>query len=218
MGTCSLWAQDFETLRKIKSPHISGDTLYIEGRIGSHIYDYLAYETASIEKVKFIQLNSLGGDHDWALLIAEKLKSFKKTTVIQSQNFCASSCVYLFAAGEKRMMDKNTWLGIHGARLGQGYQVLFHQRCGDSINTISKNYILSRCEQFLAEWYDTAFEATQKAFDFMESSGISSELWSDYFSLTDDERWADHMNVLKKPDWVLEANLALSYNLATEVF
>jgi hypothetical protein len=43
------------------SPHIEGDTLIIEGKIDSHIYDYLMYEAARIAAVRMIELDSLGG-------------------------------------------------------------------------------------------------------------------------------------------------------------
>jgi hypothetical protein len=46
---------------RIISPHIEGDTLIIEGKIDSHIYDYLMYEAGRIAAVKMIELNSLGG-------------------------------------------------------------------------------------------------------------------------------------------------------------
>ena len=42
---------DLDHLRRIISPHIEGDALIIEGRIDSHIYDYIQYEAARVAAV-----------------------------------------------------------------------------------------------------------------------------------------------------------------------
>jgi hypothetical protein len=49
-------------IRRIISPHIEGDRLIIEGRIDSHIYDYIQYEAARVAAVRVIDLDSLGGN------------------------------------------------------------------------------------------------------------------------------------------------------------
>jgi hypothetical protein len=35
---------DLDRIRRIISPHIEGDVLIIDGKIDSHIYDYIQYE------------------------------------------------------------------------------------------------------------------------------------------------------------------------------
>jgi hypothetical protein len=92
-----------QRLRRIISPHIEGDTLVIEGEIDSHIYDYLQYEAAKIAPLKIITLNSLGGNNDWALEIARKVKELGKVTLLAEGHYCASACVYIFAAGRERV-------------------------------------------------------------------------------------------------------------------
>jgi ATP-dependent protease ClpP protease subunit len=206
-----------EKLRKIISPTIQNDTLVIEGRISSHIYDYLAYETEKVKKVRWVSVNSFGGDHNWALAIAEKLREFGVNTRLNSGNVCASACVYIFAAGQERIMESGTWLGIHGARMGAGYMVQFQTVCSQLTSGKTLIVITQECSDFLKGWYDVSWQATQKAFSFLESMGVSSQLLVVYMSLEDVPNWAEHMNVLKKPDWVVTADVALKFNLATHI-
>ncbi len=76
-----------------------------------------------------IELNSLGGDAEWALAIAHKVKDLGKTTLLRSGRYCASACAYIFAAGRERVASEDTWIGIHGARLGTGYLTSFQGLC-----------------------------------------------------------------------------------------
>jgi ATP-dependent protease ClpP protease subunit len=107
-------------LRRIISPHIEGNALIIEGRIDSHIYEYIQYEAASVAAVRVIELDSLGGNAEWALEIARRVRELGKTTLLRSQHVCASACATIFAAGRERIAAEDTWIGIHGARLGPG--------------------------------------------------------------------------------------------------
>ena len=118
-----------ERIRQIISPRIEGDTLVIEGRIDSHIYDYLQYEAARIASVRTIELNSLGGNAEWAMAIARKVKDLGKTTLLRSGHYCASACAAIFAAGREREASQDTWIGIHGPRLSAGYLTTFQGLC-----------------------------------------------------------------------------------------
>lgn len=210
---------DYETLSKLYAPVIEGDTLIYKGRVDSHFYDYLSLEAKKLENVKYISLNSYGGNHNWALDVAAKIQSLGKTTILKSGNVCASACVYLFAAGKERIMEKGTWLGVHGARLTGSYVSSFAGFCFVDLEDGTMEFTEKKkgCKDFLTTWYDKSFKATNDAFDLMEKSGISPEARTYYFSLPDDPEWYQALNVLKKPDWVVDTATALKYNLATEV-
>jgi hypothetical protein len=209
---------DLNRLRRIISPHIEGDTLIIEGRIDSHIYDYIQYEAASVAKVRTIDLDSLGGNVEWALEVARKIKELGKTTVLRSQHYCASACAYIFAAGRERIAAEDTWIGIHGARLGPGYTTNFEGLCFGGLE--GRNVFEPRktgCREFLNHWYDVTLARTNEAFDAMETNGVSPDLRKAYFSMPDDPEWPAQMNAIRKPDWPLAAADALKYNLVTTV-
>ena len=79
--------------------------------------------------MKYISFNSYGGNHNWGLDVARKIKELGKITILKKGNVCASACVYLFAAGVERIMETDTWLGIHGARLGGNFVSTFAGVC-----------------------------------------------------------------------------------------
>ena len=209
---------DLSHLRRIISPHIEGDALIIEGRIDSHIYDYIQYEAAKVAAVRVIELDSLGGNAEWALMIARKVKELGKTTLLRSRHYCASACATIFAAGRERMAAEDTWIGIHGARLGPGYTTNFEGLCFDDLEGGSAfEPRKAGCRQFLKHWYDVTLASTNEAFDLMESNGVSPDLRETYFAMPDDPEWPAQMNALRKPDWPISAADAVRYNLVTRV-
>jgi hypothetical protein len=209
---------DLERIQQLISPHIEGDTLVIEGKIDSHIYDYIQYEAAKIVPVKVIALNSLGGSNAWALEIARKIRELGKTTRLSSGHVCASACVYLFAAGRQRVAAEDAWIGIHGARLGVGYLTSFQGLCFVDLETGSAFEPRKKgCQDFLAHWREVALASTNEAFDGMEANGVSPELRKVYFAMPDDPDWPAQLNVVRKPDWRLAAADALKFRLVTTV-
>jgi hypothetical protein len=209
---------DLSHIRRIISPHIEGDALIIEGRIDSHIYDYIQYEAAKVAAVRVIELNSLGGNAEWALMIARKVRQLGKITLLRSQHYCASACATIFGAGRERMAAEDTWIGIHGARLGPGYTTNFEGLCFDDLEGARAfQPRKTGCQEFLNLWYDATLASTNEAFGIMESNGVSPDLRNTYFSMPDDPKWPAQMNALRKPDWPLKASDAVKYNLVTTV-
>ena len=203
--------------RGIIIPRIEGDTLFINGAIGSHIYDYFSYEYKALKTVKQVSLNSFGGNHDWALIIAEKIQSYGFKTKVEKDNVCASACIYLFGAGSDRLVHKNVWLGFHAARLSGGHVVTFNNLCDLKAFEVKTDQS-KECDDFLVKMYETSMESTSEGLDLLESSGVSSTLRETYFLMDDDDMWYRFYNVVKKPDWVLWPDEAIEHNLATEVY
>ena len=73
------------------------------------------------------------------------------------------------------------------------------------------------CQKFLSEWYQLAMAQTTAAFDFMESNGVSPTLRQTYFAMPDDPEWPSELNVIRKPNWPINADVALTFNLVTKV-
>lgn len=209
-----------DDLRKIYSPIIQNKTVYIRGKIDSHIYDFLSLEHKALQGVTQVSLNSFGGSTDWAFLIAQKVRGLGLDTVLEEGSVCASACVVIYGSGHKRIMAKSTWLGIHGARLGRAQAAKFRENC--KVPKPGLQFVVEKvsvdCREYLSVWYRQAFAATVSFFQVMEAAGVSKNLIYDYFAMGDDPDWAQYNNILKKPDLVLTAAQARAYNLATEVF
>ena len=160
----------------------------------------------------------MGGSHEWALEIARKVKELGKTTLLPSGHYCASACAAIFAAGRERVASEDTWIGIHGARLGVGYLTSFEGLCFVDLDTGSVFEPRKKgCQDFLAHWREVALASTNEAFDAMESNGVSPDLRKVYFQMPDDPDWPAQLNVIRKPDWRLTASEALKYHLVTSV-
>jgi hypothetical protein len=113
---------------------------------------------------------------------------------------------------------EDTWIGIHGARLGPGYTTNFQGLCfGDLEEGAVFEPRKTGCREFLNHWYDVTLASTNEAFDMMESNGVSPDLRETYFAMPDDPAWPAQMNALRKPDWPISAADGLRYNLVTRV-
>lgn len=203
-----------EELRKHKSPIIVGDTLIIQGKISSHIYDFLSWEARRLSSVKYVSLNSLGGEFEWGMKIAEKLSGLNIETRVERESYCASICISLFSAGKSRKIHSSVWLGVHGARLGASDAIRLQTACYQE-NTFHPE--LASCDEFLTEWYARVFEATDRLFSFGEAQGVSETLRLTYMSLPEQKDWYKSLNILKIEDWVVSAQEAIGHNLATDL-
>lgn len=203
-----------EPLTQPRSPSIQAGTLFIEGPIGSHIYDYLSYERERLKDVQWVSLNSFGGDHDWSLEIARVIREQGLSTRLEPGAICASACLYLFASGRERIMSQDNWLGFHGARLNRKLIPTFWGLCGENpeMKTASES-----CRTFVAEWTVVTETATHEALATLESFGISPDLRREYLSLPDDPDWLKRFNFFKKPDLVITAEVALRLQFATGI-
>ena len=61
--------------------------------------------------IKTLQLNSLGGIIDAAVYMSDIIIDFELNTRVVGE--CSSSCAILFIAGEKRTIQRGSWLGFH---------------------------------------------------------------------------------------------------------
>lgn len=201
------------------SPRIEGRTLIIKGAISSHIYDFLSLEDKNIRgKIDTIELNSLGGSSEYALMIAEKVKSYKVKTRLSKGSFCASACVVIFSAGSQREMDEGTWFGVHASRLGAGFYTGFWGLCFVELENDEVQFTPGKkgCKEIIDRGIKAASEMTNLTFDFMEQNGVSHGLRKTYYAKPDDLAWPASGNVLKKPDWILNKAEALKWNLVLQ--
>ena len=62
-------------------------------------------------EIEIIQLNSIGGLVDAARYMADIIIDFEKDTHVVGE--CSSACVPLFLAGNRRTIQRGSWLGFH---------------------------------------------------------------------------------------------------------
>ena len=63
------------------------------------------------EGIKNLQLNSSGGLVEAAIYFSDIIIDYELNTHVDGE--CSSSCVFLFLGGEKRTLQRGSWIGFH---------------------------------------------------------------------------------------------------------
>ena len=61
--------------------------------------------------IKNLQLNSSGGLVEAAIYLSDIIIDYELNTHVDGE--CSSSCVFLFLGGEKRSLQRGSWIGFH---------------------------------------------------------------------------------------------------------
>ena len=61
--------------------------------------------------IKIIQLNSSGGLVEASQYISDLVIDFELDSIVSGE--CSSACVDIFLAGNKRVLERGSWLGFH---------------------------------------------------------------------------------------------------------
>ena len=72
------------------------------------IFETILKENSNIT---LIQLNSIGGEIDAAIYLADVIIDYELNTRIEGE--CLSACVIMFLGGEKRSLARGSWIGFH---------------------------------------------------------------------------------------------------------
>jgi ATP-dependent protease ClpP protease subunit len=196
---------------------VHGTTISISGEIDETLYDSFAYLGAALKSIDTIELNSPGGNFEYAVLLSQKIQQLNVTTVVRSGASCASACVYLYSAGKKRIASRNSWFGVHGVRIGGDLAWRIITNCSSQDNSLHEQTFSRACHKMLDATKVWAQDATEKQFELLEANGVSPMLARTFYALQDDPNWIDNLNVMKKPDWVISAADAVHYGIVTDL-
>ncbi len=73
--------------------------------------DYLKETLLQNRNILTLELNSLGGLIEAAVYMSDIIIDFELNTHVVGE--CASACTIIFLAGEKRTIERGSWLGFH---------------------------------------------------------------------------------------------------------
>lgn len=189
--------------------HLDGPVLFVEGRIDAMLYDLFKREGLE-QSLRHIELNSFGGNLEYAYLVAEIIRTRRMTTHIRAGARCASTCTILYQAGVERSAHYSAWLGYHGVRSSSARLYEYRELCSTSPSS-------DRCSEFLRRWYSECAQGTEKLFAVLERYGASPALFRDYRMLGVEADWADKGNCFKIRNWRLSASEAQLYRLVLDV-
>ena len=72
------------------------------------IFETILKENSNITLIK---LNSIGGEIDAAIYLADVIIDYELNTHIEGE--CLSACVIMFLGGDKRSLARGSWIGFH---------------------------------------------------------------------------------------------------------
>lgn len=107
----------------------------------------------------YIELLSHGGDAMVALAFHDKIKSIKGEVTIHARGIVASAAVIILAAGDERIMSKNSWCMVHEDVVAVGED--------DRVSSVERAASTARALE--NQWNSILAKVT----------GKSSELWSE---------------------------------------
>lgn len=94
------------------SVKLRGDTIYLGGEVNYLMYHAILIILSEHEEVKNVSLESHGGIVFAGRTIGKLIEKNQLTTEVQT--YCYSVCTLVFAAGQKRIMQKGAEIGFHG--------------------------------------------------------------------------------------------------------
>lgn len=191
---------------------VIGDTLYIEGRIDSMIYDLFKSEGLE-HKIKRIELNSYGGDAgDFTYMAAEIIRKHGMITSVRKGARCASSCTLLYQAGVRRVAHLSSWFGYHGTGNPSGeMDYLFN--CLGYGPAEGKLGSSEACALLKDAWYKACMDGTIALFGELVRYDAKSNLLTTYLQQPADENWLENRNILAIQNWVLSAKDSMAFNI-----
>ena len=110
-------------------------TLVLKGNIGKELYEY--YKNNVSVKTESVIVTSLGGEVEYGLMIGNDIFDRKLNVIVR--DYCFSSCAnYIFLAGKKKIIEKDSVLGFHGIAFsvlgGAEIEKIIRESKGDFIN------------------------------------------------------------------------------------
>lgn len=96
---------------EVKSSQTQSSVLILSGEINKNLYEY--YTDKISKNIKTIIVTSLGGDVKYGIYIGKDIYDRKLNVIVR--DYCFSSCAnYIFLAGKKKFIEKNSIIGFHG--------------------------------------------------------------------------------------------------------
>jgi hypothetical protein len=99
------------------SSEAESSVLILKGEINRNLYEY--YNAKISKNIKKIIVTSLGGDVKYGIYIGKDIYDRNLDVVVR--DYCFSSCAnYIFLAGRKKTIEKNSIIGFHGTSFSTG--------------------------------------------------------------------------------------------------
>jgi len=179
--------------------------MYIDGIIYYSHVDKLRKQQTTI---KYLILNSPGGELSDAYALALMVKYNGIITVIPPGGKCYSACTIAFQAGKERYASKTSTLLYHGARLGSSYMNEYFKECPT---------VTDDCMMYYKNMVLRVKTKTIEMFKKLEENGLSHKVFLKLLEQPINPNWLSVGNLTGYSDIKMTAEESMKYNAVTHI-
>lgn len=193
---------------KTSTPELKLSNKEVVSIIGLISQEQEIYIRKNLHEIKYLILNSPGGDMQFAYNIAIMVKYSSIITVIPKNGVCESACTVIFQAAKQRHASKSSSLMYHGVRMDGKIMEAYFKECPSVTN---------RCMQVFEELKAFVKEETLKMFYFLEDNGLKHDVFLLFIKRPPDPDWLKFGNLTGYSDLRFTAEESMQYNAVTRI-
>ena len=134
----------------------------------------------SEQSIKEIELNSAGGDVEAAFYMADLIIDYELNTNVKGT--CESACTLMLLAGERRTVERGSWVGFHQSYWDAPYIQGYFER-----NKDSKGW--SNAFEFASWMYEDTQREVLRNLQYFVERGVDAGFAIKTMKATSDDMW-----------------------------
>ena len=149
----------------------------------------------SEQSIKEIELNSAGGDVDAAFYMADLIIDYELDTNVNGT--CESACTLMLLAGERRTVERGSWVGFHQSYWDAPYIQGYFER-----NKDTKGW--SNAFEFASWMYEDTQREVLRNLQYFVERGVDAGFAIKTMKATSDDMWYPRRKELEAAGVIVE--------------
>ena len=149
----------------------------------------------SEQSIKEIELNSAGGDVEAAFYMADLIIDYELDTNVKGT--CESACTLMLLAGERRTVERGSWVGFHQSYWDAPYIQGYFER-----NKDSKGW--SNAFEFASWMYEDTQREVLRNLQYFVERGVNAGFAIKTMKATSDDMWYPRRKELEAAGVIVE--------------
>ena len=149
----------------------------------------------SEQSIKEIELNSVGGDVEAAFYMADLIIDYELDTNVKGT--CESACTLMLLAGERRTVERGSWVGFHQSYWDAPYIQGYFER-----NKDSKGW--SNAFEFASWMYEDTQREVLRNLQYFVERGVDAGFAIKTMKATSDDMWYPRRKELEAAGVIVE--------------
>ena len=147
------------------------------------------------QSIKKIELNSAGGDVEAAFYMADLIIDYELDTNVKGT--CESACTLMLLAGERRTVERGSWVGFHQSYWDAPYIQGYFER-----NKDSKGW--SNAFEFASWMYEDTQREVLRNLQYFVERGVDAGFAIKTMKATSDDMWYPRRKELEAAGVIVE--------------